>query len=113
MKGRSQSFSIRTRLSKSRRSSQEEERRTKRRVLRELKNLANPKVRAKMAYFGVNVPNAHGISVPVLHALAKRIGRNHGLAQDLWETGIHEARILATLIGESEKVTAAEMERWA
>src|SRR6266478_4422603 len=112
MKGRSQSSSIRTRLSKSRRSSQEEERWTKRRVLRELKNLANPKVRAKMAYFGVNVPKAHGISVPVLHALARRIGKNHELAEQLWATGVHEARILAALIGESAKVTSAQMERW-
>jgi len=81
-------------------------------VLRELKSLADPKVRAKMAYFGVNVPKAHGISTPVLHALAKRIGKDHRLAQDLWAAGIHEARILATLIGESKKVTAAEMDRW-
>src|SRR5258706_7530731 len=82
-------------------------------VLRELKSLADPKVRAKMAYLGVNVPKAYGISAPVLDSLAKRIGKDHRLAQDLWTTGIHEARILATLIGESEKVTAAEMERWA
>jgi len=65
-----------------------------------------------MAYFGVEVPKAHGISAPVLHALAKRIGKNHRLAQQLWASDIHEARILATLIGESEKVTAVEMERW-
>jgi 3-methyladenine DNA glycosylase AlkD len=82
-------------------------------VLRELKLLADPRVRAKMEYFGVRVPNAHGISAPVLHALAKRIGKSHALAQELWSTGNHEARILATLMGESEKVTAAEMERWA
>lgn len=85
---------------------------TKTAVLRELAGLADPRVRAKMAYFGVDVPKAHGISTPVLHALAKRIGRDHRLAQELWATGIHEARILATLIGETEKVTAAEMERW-
>jgi 3-methyladenine DNA glycosylase AlkD len=112
MKGRSQSSSIRTRRSKSRRSSQKEERWTKAGVLRELKNLANPKVREKMAYFGVNVPKAHGISAPVLHALARRVGKNHELAEQLWATGIHEARILATLIGESAKVTSAQMERW-
>src|SRR5260370_36038570 len=112
MKSRSQSFSIRTRRSRSRRASQEEERWTKRRVLRELKNLANPNVREKMAYFGVNVPKAHWISAPVLHALARRIGKNHELAEQLWSTGIHEARILATLIGESGKVTSAQMERW-
>jgi len=81
-------------------------------VLRELKALADPRVRAKMAYFGVDVSKAHGISAPVLHALAKRIGKDHRLAQQLWASGIHEARLLAALIGESEKVTAAEMDRW-
>jgi len=81
--------------------------------LRELKKLANPQVRAKMSYFGVNVPKAHGISQPVLHALARSIGKNHKLAEQLWLSGIHEARILATLIGEAEKVTAGQMERWA
>jgi len=80
--------------------------------LRELKELADPKVRAKMAYFGVHAPKAYGISAPVLHLLAKQVGKDHRLARELWTTGIHEARILATLIGESEKVTAAEMERW-
>jgi len=48
-----------------------------------------------------------------LHALAKRIGKNHVLAQRMWTTGIHEARIMAALIGEPEKVSAVEMERWA
>src|SRR5437660_6202965 len=112
MKARSRSSSIPTRHF-NRASAQESARWTRAAVLRELKALANPRVRAKMAYFGVNVPKAHGISAPVLHALAKRIGRNHRLAEQLWASGIHEARILAALIGESEKVTAAEMERWA
>jgi 3-methyladenine DNA glycosylase AlkD len=81
--------------------------------LRELKGLADPKVRAKMEYFGVHVPNAHGISAPVLHQFAKRIGKDHRLARQIWATGVHEAKILATLIGESKKVTPAEMDRWA
>jgi 3-methyladenine DNA glycosylase AlkD len=86
---------------------------TKTTVLRELKALADPKVRAKMEYFGVQVPKAHGISVPVLHQFAKRIGKDHRLARQIWATDVHEAKILAALIGESEKVTAAEMEQWA
>src|SRR3984893_591195 len=81
-------------------------------VLRELRGLAVPKVRAKLTYFGINVPKAYGISAPVLHRFAKRIGRNHRLAQELWAAGIHEARILATLAGEPARVTAAEMEGW-
>src|SRR5450755_3262810 len=82
-------------------------------VLRELRRLADPRVREKMAYFGVSVPRAHGISAPRLNALARRIGRDHDLAKQLWDSGIHEARILAALIGESTKVTAGEMDRWA
>ena len=86
---------------------------SKARVLRELKLLANPRVRQKMAYFGVRVPKAFGISTPLLHAFARRIGKNHQLAEQLWSSGIHEARILATLIAEADKVTPQQMERWA
>jgi 3-methyladenine DNA glycosylase AlkD len=85
---------------------------TKAAALRELKNLADPKLRAKLTYFGVNVPKAYGISAPVLHALARNIGKDQELAEALWSSGIHEARILAALIGESEKITSAQMERW-
>jgi 3-methyladenine DNA glycosylase AlkD len=101
-----------TKLSRSGRRAKPAEKWTKAAVLAELEKLANPKVRAKLAYFGVHVPKAHGISTPVLHALARRIGHHQDLAEQLWSSGIHEARILATLIGESEKITAAQMERW-
>jgi len=112
MKARSRFSSIPTKRSERRNALDQTQPWTKAAVLRELKALADPKVRAKMAYFGVDVPKAHGISVPVLHKFARHIGKDHRLALQLWTTGIHEARILATLIGESEKVTAAEMERW-
>lgn len=82
-------------------------------VLRELKKLADPKVRRQMAYFGVNVPNAHGITTPMLHALARRIGKDQQLAEQLWASGVHEARILAALIGEADKITSTQMDRWA
>jgi 3-methyladenine DNA glycosylase AlkD len=112
MKGRSRSSSTPTKRFRKNDSGKSTSRWTKAAVLRELRGLADPKVRAKMAYFGVHVPKAHGISVPVLQQFAKHIGKDHRLAQGLWTTGIHEARILATFIGEPEKVTAAEMERW-
>lgn len=86
---------------------------TKAAILRELKSQGDARRLAKMAYFGVNVPRAHGISAPVLHRLAKQIGKNHQLARELWLTGVHEARIIATLIAEPEKVNATEMDRWA
>ena len=114
MRARSQSFSTPTKPSSGRlRKGVAEARWTKAGVLRELRGLADPRVREKMAYFGVNVHDAHGISAPVLHALARRIGKDHDLARQLWDSGIHEARILATLVGDSAKVTAGEMDRWA
>ena len=105
MKGRSRSSSTPTKRSSS-------APRSKASVLRELKEVADPKVRAKLAYFGVNVPKAYGISAPVLHAFAQHIGKDQSLAEELWSTAIHEARILAALIGEAEKITAAQMELW-
>jgi 3-methyladenine DNA glycosylase AlkD len=113
MKARSQSSSTPKKPSRASGGREKLPQWTKSAVLRELKEVADPQVRAKMAYFGVHVPKAHGISAPVLHQFAKHIGKDHQLAQELWATGIHEARILAALIGESEKVTAAEMDRWA
>jgi 3-methyladenine DNA glycosylase AlkD len=114
MKAQSRSFSTPTRPSSGRqREGFAKARWTKAGVLRELRQLADPRVREKMAYFGVHVPKAHGISAPLLHALARRIGRDHDLANQLWNSGIHEARILATLVGDSTKVTAGEMDRWA
>jgi len=82
-------------------------------VLRKLEDLANPEARAKMAYFGVQVPIANGVSAPVLHKLAREIGNDHLLANELWACEVHEAKILASLIGEPQKATANEMEVWA
>ncbi len=112
MKARSRSSSTPTKRS-NQKNVRKPARWTKAAVLRQLKAAADQRVRAKMAYFGVHVPKAHGISAPVLHQFAKHIGKDHGLAQQLWKTSIHEAKILATLIGEAEKVTAAEMDQWA
>jgi len=112
MKGRSQSSSTPTKRSSPARRSKATRKWTKAEVLSELKKHADPKARAQLAYFGVNVPKAYGISAPVLHAFARHIGKDQALAEELWSSGIHDARILAPLIGESEKITSAQMERW-
>ncbi|HEY6384107.1 MAG TPA: DNA alkylation repair protein [Candidatus Acidoferrum sp.] len=112
MKGRSQSSSTPTKRSSPARRSKATRKWTKAEVLSELKKRADPKARAQLAYFGVNVRQAYGISAPVLHAFARHIGKDQALAEELWSSGIHDARILAPLIGESEKITSAQMERW-
>ena len=44
--------------------------------------------------------------------LARRIGRDHNLALELWESRVHDARILAGMIDEPAKVREAQMNRW-
>ena len=65
-----------------------------------------------MARFGINPTNTLGISIPVIRKIAKEIGTDHPLAQKLWESKIHEARILAAMIDDPKKVTETQMERW-
>ena len=81
-------------------------------ILAGLKSLANPDNAAGMARFGINSQNTLGVSIPTLRRLAREIGRDHDLAAELWLSGIHEARILATLIDAPASVTESQMDRW-
>jgi 3-methyladenine DNA glycosylase AlkD len=83
-------------------------------VLKKMENLAthNPKDLAGMARFGINVDKAWVISIPNLRKLGKEIGKDHNLAQGVWDTGIHEAKILAGFIDDPTLVTKSQMEKW-
>jgi 3-methyladenine DNA glycosylase AlkD len=65
-----------------------------------------------MARFGITLKNTYGVSIPDLRKIARGIGKNHYLAQELWSSGIHEAKILASMIDDPKKVTDGQMERW-
>jgi 3-methyladenine DNA glycosylase AlkD len=82
-------------------------------VVARLRAQANRANAAGMARYGINPAQTLGVSMPALRGMAKTIGRDHDLAQALWATAIHEARILAALVDEPGKVTKAQMERWA
>ncbi|HEV8419754.1 MAG TPA: DNA alkylation repair protein [Actinomycetota bacterium] len=76
--------------------------------------MADPSGLEGMARYGIATASAlGGISVPTLRSMAKRIGRDHSLAADLWVSGIHEARILAGLVDDPALVTEKQMEAWA
>ena len=81
-------------------------------IIYHLKTLANPENVEGMARFGINPRNTLGIPLSTLRPLARETGKNHGLAQQLWDSGIHEARILASIIGKPAQVTEEEMEAW-
>jgi 3-methyladenine DNA glycosylase AlkD len=65
-----------------------------------------------MARYGINTEKRLGVQIPELRQLAKETGKNHQIALELWQTGIAEARILAAMTDEPEKVTEQQMENW-
>jgi len=81
-------------------------------IIQRLKSLSDPEAVKGMARFGINPENTYGVSVPDLRKIARGISTDHALAEQLWASGIHEARILASMIDEPEMVTEAQMESW-
>ena len=81
-------------------------------VLEKLRAKAQPGQLEGMARYGMTVEKRLGIKIPELRRLAKEIGRDHQLALALWETGVAEAMILASMIDIPEEVSQAQMEAW-
>ncbi len=81
-------------------------------IIRQLNKQSNPANLAGMARYGIDTRRALGVSMPAMRNLAKRLGKNHDLACDLWNTRVHEAWILAGLIDDPAQVSERQMERW-
>jgi 3-methyladenine DNA glycosylase AlkD len=85
-----------------------------REITKKLESLKNPKNVAGMARFGIRPKTkVFGIPIPEIRKMAKLAGKNHELALKLWDTKIHEARILAGLVAEHEKLTEKQIIKWA
>jgi 3-methyladenine DNA glycosylase AlkD len=77
-----------------------------------LKRTGTKRERDGMARFGLPSDKAFGVSVGTMQRYAKEIGQNHDLSLALWETGWYEARMMAAFVGEPDRVTPAQMDRW-
>jgi 3-methyladenine DNA glycosylase AlkD len=113
MKARSRSSSIRTKRSKGKVVPKSGEAQWNcARALRKLRALGEQRNTDGMARFGIRAKVVYGVAKPKMDELARRIGKNHDLALELWATGVHDARILAGLIDQPQQVNASQMERW-
>ena len=113
MKARSRSFSIPTKRFKRKFASKNvREQWNCERALRELRALGEQRNIDGMARFGIRAKVVYGVAKPKIDELARRIGKNHSLALELWVTGVHDARILAGMIDEPDQVSASQMKRW-
>lgn len=81
-------------------------------ILGELKKRGNAKNVAGMAHFGIASDKAFGVSHPELHEMAKPYRMDHALALELWDSGYHEARLLAAIIDDPKQVTEKQMNAW-
>lgn len=84
-------------------------------ALQEVKRGASQRYRADMMsrYGIVTRAVVYGTPVAQLRQIAKQLGRDHALADALWRSGVHDARMLATMIADPESTTIAQMNRWA
>ena len=62
--------------------------------------------------YGIVTDRAYGVSMANMQLLAKRLGRDHDLAQALWETGWYEARMVACMVDDPARVTPRQMDAW-
>jgi len=81
-------------------------------VLQKLRANARPDQLEGMARFAIVGEGRLGVPVPEMRKIAKDTGKDHGLALELWKTGIPDARIVAGMVGEPDKLTEKQMEDW-
>ena len=81
-------------------------------IIKELEALSSPDHFTKLAHFGIKDTNAIGVKIPDLRNTAKKTGKNHELALELWKTEIHEARLLATMIESPKLMNENQFDAW-
>ena len=81
-------------------------------ALKWLKRHSTRAVLEGMARYAIPSDHAYGVAMKDIKALGTMLGRNGPLAAALWATGVYEARMLASFVGDPERLTADQMERW-
>lgn len=81
-------------------------------VIDEIVKASSAKAKASQEYFGISNINNLGLTVPQMRAIAKKIGTDHTLALQLWQSGYHEARHIATMIADPKQATVKLAEHW-
>lgn len=81
-------------------------------IIRELESLATKDTRAMAERRSVAEATLLGVSTAALRKLAKKLGEDAALAEELWHSKFHEAHVLAILIAPLNKCTANELSEW-
>lgn len=71
---------------------------TAKQILSQLHELRDDRYKETVVRLGIPRENSIGVSIKKLRQLAREITPDNDLAQELWQTGYHEARLLGVLI---------------
>ncbi|MBO5011827.1 MAG: DNA alkylation repair protein [Elusimicrobiaceae bacterium] len=84
-------------------------------VVNRIKRHATPAFKEQMQKrFGIQTEYAVGTPVTTLRLLVKGLPRpDQPLADALWETRVHEARIMASMLADPEQMTREKLDAWA
>ncbi len=82
-------------------------------VLKWLEARGTRRAASAMARYDIKARRAFGVPMATLLTLARRLGPDQALSLALWESGWYEARLLAALVGDPERVTRRQMNAWA
>lgn len=83
-----------------------------RQTLAKLKTLGTAQNRKIYARHGIS-GELYGVSYADLGKLKKQIKTDHALAQSLWQSGNHDARVLATMVADPVQTTVRQLDAWA
>ena len=81
-------------------------------VIERLEEMGDERARKVWARVGMDTKNYFGVNLTKLKKISKEVKRDHELAQKLWDSGIHDAQLLACYIEEPKKVTLEQIDSW-
>lgn len=86
-------------------------------ILEKLRLLGSAENVEGMERFGIVTTRSFGVPTPDLKQYARKVKKHaadrHALAQELWDTGVYDARAVAFMIDDPKQVTAKQMDAWA
>ncbi len=84
---------------------------TTKEIIKRIKSNKNERAVEIWKSYGVTADEFYGMGLTQLRKFAKEIKKNHSIALELWDTNIHDAKLLSTMIEEYKKVDEAQIDK--
>ena len=80
-------------------------------IIEKLKQESSEKYKANVIKMGVPEENSIGVPTSQLRTIAKEIGKSNEIAYELWNSGYHDAKLLAVLVFEVKKLSFQDIDQ--